>query len=186
MQILSFLETELHLPPLLIQRVAPHVKHYDFKKKDIILDAEQRTNNIHFIEEGIVRSFYRTEDKEVTLAFVEENEICITVNSVFFDKPSRFGIQAITPTKMAVLDYTIWEEIIGQRPELLAINQQFFVNNIRNYIEYIELIHCKTPAERYHHLLASNPQIFNKVPLGYIASYLGITQETLSRLRKKH
>ena len=185
MPILDFLRNELQLSEDIIRTVSPHIKHTEFKKKEVILDPDHKTNNIHFIESGIVRSFYRTEAKEITLAFVEENEICITINSIFFDKPSRFGIQAITPTKMATLDYTIWEQIIAAKPELLAINQHFFVKNIKNYIDYIELINCKSPSERYQILIDSNPAIFNKVPLGYIASYLGITQETLSRLRKK-
>lgn len=185
MKIQDFLKDVLHLDSATIAQVVPHIKVMTYQKKEVILDPDKMTNNIHFIEKGIVRSFYRSENKEVTLAFVEENEVCLTINSIFFDKPSRFGIQAITPTKINVLDYSIWNELVRSKPELFAINQHFFVNTLKNYIDYIELINCKTPAERYQSLLSSNPTLLQKVPLGHIASYLGITQETLSRLRKK-
>lgn len=183
MNFAQFLSEKINLSQSEIELLMNNCSTHNFQKKEIILEPFSLSKKIYFVEEGIIRVFYETDARDITLAFCEENEISLPVESVFYDKECKFGIQSVTETKIIKLNYAVWEQLCEQNPRLLQLDKKFLIENIRKFTEHIYSTHFKTPKERFDDLMQSKPAIFNKVPLNTIASYLGMTQETLSRLR---
>jgi len=183
LKLLEYISKQLHLEEKSIIELNNTISTINFSKKGIILEPDSLSKNVFFIEKGIARIFYRTEEKEVTLYFCNENQFSIPVDSIFYNKECKFGIQSVTDTTINKFNYKIWEKLSSNNLDLLQLNQKIMIENIKRFTDYIYAINFKTPKERFEHLMTSNPSVFNTIPLGYIASYLGITQETLSRLR---
>jgi len=161
------------------------VRRKTYSKKEIILPTDNSSKQIYFIEQGIARVFYAKKDKDVTLYFLPENKIGLPVDSIFFNQVCKFGMEALTETQVATMAYEHWENFAKQNTALQQFSQQLMINYIKNATDRIYNIKFQTPKERYDTLLSEFPSIFLQVSLGHIASYLGITQETLSRLRAK-
>ena len=154
-----------------------------YAKKDVILPAENRSKHLYFIEKGAARVFYFRQSKDVTLYFLGENKAGLPVDSIFYDEVCKFGIEALTATKVTILAYKDWEAIIQREPALQKLSMKLMVEYIKKANDRLYNLKFQTPKERYRAMLAEFPGIEQYTPLGYIASYLGITQETLSRLR---
>ena len=159
------------------------VRSKTYVKKESVLPVENRSGNLYFIEKGFARVFYFRESKDVTLYFLGENKIGLPVDSIFYNEVCKFGIEALTETKVNVLAYRDWELIMQSEPGLQQLAFRLMVEYIKKANDRIYNIKFQTPRERYQGLLAEFPAIGQHAPLGHIASYLGITLETLSRLR---
>ena len=156
-----------------------------YAKKELILPIENSSKNIYFIEQGTARVFYAKKDKDVTLYFLQENKIGLPIDSIFYNQVCKFGIEALTQTRVATIAYEHWENLAKHNAAMQQFSQYLMIEYIKNATDRIYNLKFQTPEERYDALLAEFPSIFLQVPLGHIASYLGITQETLSRLRAK-
>lgn len=185
MEFINFLKSQYRISDKSIQTLEYNIEIKTYSNKEIVLHPESSSKYMYFIEEGILRVYYHSNDKDVTLFFNEENQVCLPLESVFYGMPSHFGIQSINKSKIAVLDYNIWKQIISDDTDLLNHQNQTFITNLKRFCDYIYNTNLKTPKEKFDYLMTTNPSLFNKVPLGHISSYLGINQATLSRLRAK-
>jgi CRP-like cAMP-binding protein len=167
-------------------RLHEYLKEERFPKKYKLLQEGQTAKKIYFIKEGFARAFYFTADgKECTAWFMGTGEFMISVFSFFTQKPAAENIelledstlQSITWTQLQTL-YTEFTEfnIIGR-----MITEKYYIESEQKSI----LLRTLTAKERYEQLIRFNPNILQKSSLGQIASYLGISLETLSRLRAK-
>lgn len=158
----------------------------EYNKKDNILGIGQICKGIYFIEKGTVRIFEITKDgKEASVFFGLENTFITNYSSLLSQKESQQGFQAIENTKIVLLPYLAilkgydmsknWERF----GRLMA--EHVFINEITRRIDLQKLSH----KERYHYLLSNYPEWLMKIPLNYLASYIGMTKESLSRIRKK-
>lgn len=184
MDFIDYICTTSGCPKENLWELEKDMKTQSFAKKEIVLELNSLSKKIYFVEEGIIRVLYHSDDKDVTLYFGMENEVSVPIESIFYNRPCKFGIQAVTNVKIVMVDYTVWEKMMIDNPKLQAFQQSILIKNLQRFTDYIYNTNFKTPKERFDDLMQTNPSLFNKVPLGYIASYLGIMQETLSRLRK--
>lgn len=157
----------------------------NFKKNSIITREGLIENYIYFISEGYTRLFMKTEHKDTTFVISGENELTCSFGSFANRKPSAFFLQAVSDVKTIAISWS----------NLNILYQNFSnINNLyRKLLEYhftlkenreLDLL-TKTPKEMYETLAAQKPEIIQNVPQKFIASYLGITPQALSRIKKQ-
>ncbi|MBD0257100.1 MAG: Crp/Fnr family transcriptional regulator [Cytophagales bacterium] len=137
------------------------------------------------LESGAARVFRLHEGREVTTAFLFGGDFVTSFESFYLQVPSQSAIQFLEESEATLLDYQALEELKRTYPEIERIDR--LSNDY--YTLWLEQrlfsLQFHPARQRYEALLRQEPHLLQKVPLGYIASYLGITQETLSRIRAK-
>ncbi|MBB2146495.1 cyclic nucleotide-binding domain-containing protein [Pedobacter sp. LMG 31464] len=156
------------------------------EKKTQLLNAGETSNNIYFINKGAARVYYLDkEGAEITSWFLFENELLISVYSFFTGLPGFEYLETLENSTLIVLKREKLNKLYEKYLDFNFIGRkltEFYY--IRNEIQANEL-RVLTAKQRYQRLLTNNPKLLNRVSLGHIASYLGISQETLSRIRKQ-
>lgn len=155
------------------------------KRKTTLLSAGENSNTIYFIVAGGARVYYLDKDgKQTNTWFLFENELLISVYGFFTGQPSFEYIETLEDASLIVVKRDKLDEMYLQFMEFNFIGRKLTeYYYIRNEIQANDL-RMLSAKQRYEQLLKRNPQLFQRVSLGHIASYLGISQETLSRIRK--
>ena len=138
---------------------------------------------IYFINKGIARIYYFNDGIDITDNFALEDNVIVRVESLFTGKPSRKGIQVLEDSEIVAIDANKLFKLYDTYPEIERLFRKIFEASHVETVNRIEGIQFHTAEERYKALLEENPSIIQRVPLKYIASYLGITQVSLSRIR---
>lgn len=141
--------------------------------------------NIYFIKKGLLSIYYFKEDIEITESFEFENSIVARTDSLFNAKPSRKGIKAIENSELIAINATQLFKLYDTHPDVERLFRKIFENAYVEVVNRIESIQFHTAEERYQNLMNQSKQTIRRVPLKLIASYLGITQVSLSRIRAK-
>ena len=155
------------------------------KKNDYFLKAGKSCDQLSFVQSGLLRIFVTMEDKEVTQWISTKGYFVTDLSSMVFETPARFNIQALSDCTLFSIqrdDYNKIGKLIPQWHEL----EKLFIARCFTMLEDRIFTHLSmTAEERYHHFFQHNKELFNQVPLQHIASMLGMTPETFSRIRKK-
>lgn len=155
-------------------------------KNDFFVREGEKCKEIAFIESGIFRSYYISDDgKDITYCFRFPNDLIASYSSFISEKPSMENMQAISDAEVLIIKKEKIEILTNENP-----NWILFLKIIAEQ-EYLELekrffqLQRDSAATRYHLLLENHPNYIQDIPLQYLASYLGITQRHLSRIRKE-
>lgn len=140
--------------------------------------------NIYLVIDGSLRIFVIDEFEEHTIRFGYQNNLIAALDSFLNEKPSEFYIQAIKKTKVKVISKTNYMTFIESTDENKKIWFTILENFVLQQMERERDILTTSPIERYKRVLARSPQLFQEIPNKYIASYLRMTPETLSRIKK--
>lgn len=161
------------------------LKPKQLKKHELLLEQGQVCRHMAFIVKGYVRFYFLVGGEEVTKEFSFENNFCGSYASFISGKPSRFNVKAMEDLSILIFDRPHLLELIDQYPVwgkfLLFSVENLFVRKENREASFL----LDSPEEKYEKLLHEHKEILQRVPLKYIASYLGITAETLSRVRAK-
>jgi CRP-like cAMP-binding protein len=156
-------------------------------KKTIFLKINEIENHISFIESGVVRLFLPKEnpEKEITFGFSFKNQFVSAYDSFLTQKPSLYQLQALTETSILSVSYTDLQEVyqttqIGNLIGRLTAERLFLIKSKREQ----NLLNL-TAEERYLNLFKERPELIKVIPLKYISSYIGVTAQALSRIRKR-
>ncbi|MFT6503170.1 MAG: CRP-like cAMP-binding protein [Crocinitomicaceae bacterium] len=141
--------------------------------------------NIYFIKQGLLRIYYFKDDTDVTESFEFENAIVARADSLFNANPSKKGIQAIEYSELVAINSGQLFKLYDDFPDIERLFRKIFENSYVETVNRIESLQFHTAEERYTNLLNQSKNIVQRVPLKHIASYLGITQVSLSRIRAK-
>lgn len=142
-------------------------------------------SHVFFLEQGAVRGYYNLDGKEITYWFGFENSFVTSFYSFITRKPGIEIIQALEDCILWSVSYDRLQQLYHRYPEMERLGR---IMQERYYVMLEERFltnHFREARDRYESLLGNSPHIIQRVPLGYVASYLGITQETLSRIRGK-
>ncbi len=160
-------------------------KTWNVPQKHFLVKEEQTCNYIFFVSKGAVRIFYNKNDKEITEWIALDEEFLLSIKSFFLRSPSHLIIQTLEASEIWGIHYddlvklaTAYHDIETWFRKLLSAALILSQNRM-------ESIQFETAHQRYENLLKQHPNIVKRVPLTYIASFLGITLETLSRMRAK-
>ena len=157
----------------------------ELSKNDFLIKQGDISKDFSFVCEGILRIYREVDGEEITLQFVFPMSFAASLSSLAFNMPSQWNMRAITKSKLLCIDRDIHHEIMSKYANALNTYESQILkafSNLENRL--LSFLHLNA-EQRFQKLFSEQPQIFNIVPLKYIASSLGITAETLSRLRKK-
>ena len=138
---------------------------------------------IYFINKGIARIYYFKDGTDITESFSFENNIIARVESLFTGQPSRKAIQILEDAEIVAINSTLLFKLYDKFPEIERLFRLIVESAYVDTINRIEGIQFHSAEERYKALINEAPDVLKRVPLKYIASYLGITQVSLSRIR---
>jgi len=177
---------ELVLPKTEFNQLSAYLIEKKIKKGEIILNAGSICNHSFFVEEGLLRSYSIDEQgKEHIIQFAPENWMISDRSSLLFQEPSEFYIDAVENTTLIMFE----EEFVNKASEVPSkfrtFNQKALNNHIRHQQKRINQLLSATAEERYLNFIELYPNVTLRVPQWMIASYLGITPESLSRVRKE-
>lgn len=155
--------------------------------KDHFLVRENAVaHHLFYLKKGIARIYYFKNEKEITEWIALDNQFFFSIISFFEQKPSKLIIQTIEAANVLGIHHDKLMALCDQYHDIerwfrKAITGSLILSQYR-----MDSIQFETAQQRYEKLLANNPTIIQRVPLSYIASFLGITQETLSRIRSQY
>ena len=156
-------------------------------KKALFLKAKEIENHISFIESGVVRLFIPKEnpEKEITFGFSFKNQFVIAYDSLLTQTPSSYQLQALTETTILSITYEDLQLVykhthIGNLIGRLTAERLFLIKSKREQ----NLLNLSA-EERYLKLFKERPELLKEIPLKYISSYIGVTAQALSRIRKR-
>lgn len=182
----KFLSKNLGVDEDVIASVVDHLETLDFKKDEFLAHANDLIRQTYYVEKGIIRQFYIDEKgKEHTIMFGAENWFVSDRDSLYFNLPSIYSIQAVEDCTVLLLTKNFTQELIEKIPSFSELNDRLLHNHIRHLNKRIKQLLSESAEERYSQFLAMYPSISTRVPQNMIASYLGITAESLSRVRKE-
>ncbi len=169
-----------------VARITDLFKSATLKKGEYYLKSGRPCLQLSFIQSGLLRIYAHTEEKEVTQWISTKGYFVTDLSSLVFETPSRWTIQALSDVELYTIsreDYIRLGKILPQWHQL----EKLFLAKCFTILEDRIFAHLSmTAEERYHSFFLQNSELFNQVPLQYIASMLGMTPETFSRIRKKN
>ncbi|SHJ97399.1 Crp/Fnr family transcriptional regulator [Epilithonimonas mollis] len=169
---LEFLQTELFWETKILKRNA-------FLKISGTIDT-----NVYFVKEGSIRIFIEDENEERIIRFGYKGNIIVSLDSFLSGKPSEFYIQAIKTTTVKVTSKRDLYEFIQSNNENLKLWNSVLEDLVLQQIEREKDLLYASPKIRYERVLKRSPKLFQEIPNKYIANYLRMSPETLSRLKK--
>ncbi len=159
---------------------------HNFPRHHLLHREGEVCNRLWFIETGIVRWFYHDEDgRDITDSFASENSFVTAFDSFFQRKPSRYFIEVLEDSTVYSMDYSDLDESLYKFPEIERVSRLILLDILEQQLEKNSALQFRTAEQRYRFVIEKHPDLLQRVSLGNIASYLGITQETLSRIRSK-
>ncbi len=160
-------------------------KPVEIKKGAYFLQEGQYVRQMGFVEKGILREFFVADGKEITKWFSTEGYFAVDLSGFLFDQKSKVYYQAIEDVELLVLSKENYNKIATQIPRWDKLEKLFLAKCFAILENRIVTHLSMSSEERYNEFFKFNPELFNKVPLSFIASMLGMTAETLSRIRNK-
>ncbi|MDA9317006.1 Crp/Fnr family transcriptional regulator [Polaribacter sp.] len=156
-----------------------------FPRHHILHETGKICNKVYMITSGIARVFYYKEDKDITVHFSAEQESITAVDSYMQRTKSKYSIEALEDLEVMVIRYDAMENLFQRHPTYEHFGRLFLQHAYIDLVERLEDLQLHTAHERYENLLAKNPSLFQRVASKHIASFLGMTPETFSRIRAK-
>jgi CRP-like cAMP-binding protein len=164
---------------------ASHLIRLELPSKTTILKQGQVEKYISFIEQGATRGFIPKEDNDVTFAFVFENELLCAYDSFLTQTPCLYQIETLANTILWRFSYDILQKLYREMPITNILGrvatEQIYLNKAKRELSFLN----DTAEERYLKLFTDRPNLFTEIPLKYVASYIGVTPQALSRIRKR-
>lgn len=160
-------------------------KPFYYKKGDFFSQTAKRCDLLCFVQEGLFRIYLQTPDKEITQWISTKGYFMTDINAFIFDTPARWNIQAMTNATVFAIRKQDYLKLATLVPQWYQFEQMFMSKCFSMMEDRIFSFLSLTAEERYLLFFEHNKELFNQVPLQYIASMLGMTPETFSRIRKK-
>lgn len=153
--------------------------------KTLLLGECEIARNIYFVEEGVLRLYFYHHGKDITFQFFFEESAVTSFDSLHSGLPSQFYLESLETTTVRVMTKDHFFGLINELPEGRQKYEEILVQRFHHYQSLFLSRIKNTPQERYEELLRDHPQILQRIPQHYIASFLGITPVSLSRIRSR-
>ena len=185
-KLIAFLSENSQLSNQQLQEVSSVFKEKSWQRNELLLKEGKVSNEWIFLQSGLVRTFAIDVDgNEVTTGFVPENQVVIEVASFFHRSPTFENIQALTDCKGWVVSFDAFQILFHSIPAFREFGRSRLVNGFVSLKQRMLSMITDSAEKRYALLVKTRPEILKVVPLKYIASYLGVTDTSLSRIRKE-
>ena len=164
-----------------MKEIIGQFSYQEIPKGTILCHQGSIIRYMYFVEKGIARSFtFDDKGKEITSSFFREGMPMTLSDSFFGREPSHQGLEVLEDTVLYAISFDQFANLFEQYPHLEKVKSETLYRFLINANKRIIQLQYLSARERYEFLLAETPEILNRVPLGMVASYLGMSQETLS------
>lgn len=161
------------------------LQEQSLKKKSYLLKAGHISRRVCYVSSGLLRCYYTVDNSDISSWFMKEGDVIFSVESFLTQRPSYESIQALEDTIIYYISYDELQHIYKTYPEFNFIGR---VLTEKYYVlseQRVQSMRMLRSMERYDHLLEHNPDLIRRVPAKYLASYLGLTEVTLSKIKAK-
>ena len=166
------------------EKLSSVFRREEFPKGHFLYRQGEICQHIYYIEKGLSRVYYYTENgKEITQWFFADNSFLTAIDSFYHHKPTLVFCELLEDSVIYSLKYSDMEIMLNENHDLSKLAFHVVYEIAKKMSGYIIGLKFQSAEDRYIALMKEYPQIFQRVKLGHIASFLGITQETLSRIR---
>lgn len=165
--------------------VRSRVRYLTRSKGQTIIRAGQIEASFFYIERGMVRAYYKHDTKQITIWLATDDQVAVSMAPQFQNQPAYETVECIEDCELICLSNRDWEELYRTHPCMNTIGRRMaeeFCCDMDARMFYLQVL---SASERYEELRKWEPEVVKRAPLRFIASYLGISQETLSRIRSK-
>lgn len=185
MSISEFLSTLVPFTPDELNDIISHFKKESVTKNQILVRQGDVCKSLYFIEQGMGRSYYLNENgKEITQWFFGVGKFMSSVDSFFQKTPSLYYLEVLHDSVLYTISKEDIDHLFSKYHKMEKLGRLVAIEMLTKMVIKLNALQFQTAKERYDYMLTEFPDIAYQVPLGHIASYLGMTQETLSRIRK--
>ena len=158
-------------------------KHWSVPRDHFLVREHAIADYIFFIEKGVARIYYHKNDKEITEWIAMDGQFFLSISSFFERTPSHLVIHTLEPAEVYGIHHNDFMSLADQYHDVERLLRKMVTASLILSQIRMDSIQFETAQQRYDRLLKTSPQIIQRVPVSYIASFLGITPETLSRIR---
>lgn len=183
MQIDALLDHVYTLSPSAKKLLKQHISEHFFKKGTLLLQRNKVEQYIYFIKQGAVRAYAPTPEIDVTFWFGFEGATVLSMNSYVNQEKSYENIELLENSCLYVISASQLQHLYKTDIEIANWGRKLIEKELVKSEERLISLQCKSATERYTDLIKNHPYLVQRVALGHIASYLGITQVSLSRIR---
>lgn len=173
------------LSPIAEKDIEQKTKIFIKKKGDHFLKQGQLITSYFVVKQGVFRAYINRNEKEINVWFGEENQIFGAIMPMYTNKPSPENIQFLEDSELYAITRDDLEYLYELHPELNRIGRKIAEELCVILEDRITSLHTESAPERYQSLIEQQPGLLQRINLGHIASFLRVTQETLSRIRKQ-
>ncbi len=177
-----------------LEKIVPQVEWHNYEHlwkrlevpgKTILLNEGEISNKAYLIEKGCLRLWFNNRGRDVTFQFFFENEAVSSIESFNKRQASLFNIESVEPSVLHFIKKKDFDKIMEENPVFNDLLLKISLERQLNYMKHFLSLIKDKPKDRYLNLIKEKPQIIQRIPQHYIASYLGITSVSLSRIRNK-
>ncbi len=154
-----------------------------YSKGEMILKEGEVCENIYYIDKGLVRQFYFKKDKQLTEHIGSDGEVFMCIESLFKEEPTYLQVEALEPSSIYLIPKHRLEQVALHNVNIQILYRKILEESLIISQQHADLLRFETAQNRYLRLCKMKPQVVLRAPLVYIASYLQMTPETLSRVR---
>lgn len=179
----EYIKSYVDLPKDVENEIIDKLKFQTFEKGDLIIKSKRVCNRIYFLEQGTIRSYFFRGTKEITHWIYNEDQIVMAWNSFINQTEATDSFEAVEVCKMSSLTYEEWQELLSKHTIIDHFYRRILEEQMAAIDEFYKGYFFMTAKEKYDLLIAAFPSVTQIANLKHIASMLGISQETLSRIR---
>jgi CRP-like cAMP-binding protein len=179
----NFITTYVNLPEMELDAIAGKFKKRSVKKNEFLLCQGEVCRDLVFVQEGCLRLYYMADAVEVSVWFSFKHSSAIELNSFISERPSEYFLQAIEDSEVLYLTKPELEKLYEAYPKMQEMMRKFWEDVVINLIDRFTALQ-RDPAEKRYRDLLKKPPYLQKIPQKYLASFIGVTPTSLSRIRK--
>lgn len=185
MNLHTYITDIVSFPAEELEDIISYFKKETVQKNTPLVKEGQVCSKLYLVEKGVGRSYYLKEDgKEITQWFFVEGQFMSSIESFFQQNPSLYYLEMLEDSVVYSITRENLDLLFARYHNMEKLGRLLSTEMLTRVVNKLNAIQFQTARERYDYMLNEYPDIVNRVALGYIASYLGMTQETLSRIRK--
>lgn len=182
---LSLLNGIYELPRACNQYLTDHIRFQKVKRDEFLLVPGQISKRLYFIQSGLLRAYKMEDNKEVSVWFMKERDLCVSIRSFYRQTECIEYIQALEDTDLLFITYDDYTTLCRQHMEFNFVARELITQYFILWDELFDGIRMRSANERYQWLLANHPDLLLRVPQKHLASYFDMTEVSFSKMKNK-